>query len=152
MENQSIPVKYVGNHTFAHGHTMGTWGNMLLERNNTSVRCAARSSTMQAIFVSICSYIQVQWKVFDFPEELYFTQHSLLTLHKQKRKKLLYNVILVLIMQERSLMNVNTVTRHLTTPVLCDHMFCRIQKTNPTPVITQLVGRPSITLALSGNS
>ena len=48
-------------------------------------------------------------------------------------------------------MNASTVTRHLTTPALCDPMFCLIQKTGPTSVIMRLVAKPSTTLDHSGN-
>ena len=49
-------------------------------------------------------------------------------------------------------MSVSTVTRHLTTPALCDPTFCLIQRTDRTSVITRLVARPSTILDLSGNS
>lgn len=49
-------------------------------------------------------------------------------------------------------MSVNTVTRRLTTPVLCDPMFCLILRTDLTSVIMRLVERPSTTLDPSGNS
>ena len=49
-------------------------------------------------------------------------------------------------------MNVNTVTRHLTTLALCAPMFCLIQKTGPTSVTTRLVAKRSTILDHSGNS
>ena len=49
-------------------------------------------------------------------------------------------------------MSVSTVTKPLTTPALCDLMFSHIQRINPTSVIILVVEKPSITLALSGNS
>ena len=63
MASPNTPVKYVGNRTFAHGHTMDIWENMPLVRSSTNAMCVARSSTMLAICVSTCSYTQVQLHV-----------------------------------------------------------------------------------------
>lgn len=50
------------------------------------------------------------------------------------------------VVQVRSHTSVSIVTRHLTTPALCDPMFCHIQRTDPTSVITKLVARHLTTL------
>lgn len=42
-------------------------------------------------------------------------------------------------------MNVSIVTRHLTTPALCDPMFCPILRTDLTSVIMRHVVRPLTT-------